>query len=259
VRRADDVPPGGPLWANLLAAEPGRASDFYGRLFGWTTCERDALEFRLHDEPVAGCAKSPGGAERPDRWTLYLATPDVDATIERVVEAGGRVIAPAHDIGRLGRAAFVVDPGRAAVGLWEPLAHRGLALVAEPGAPCWFELHTSNYDACLRFYETALGWPVRPMAGDPAPRYATHGKAHSQRAGIRDTSALPGGGLTPGWTIFFGTTSCERSMQEIEALGGAVLAPVEESPTGRMVTVADPMGAAFHLVEVAAWPEDRNR
>jgi threonine dehydrogenase-like Zn-dependent dehydrogenase len=51
----------------------------------------------------------------------------------------------------------------------------------------------------------------------------------------------------------------DAAVHQVEAQGGAVLAPPGDSPTGHMGTVADPMGAMFRLVEVAAWPEDPNR
>jgi predicted enzyme related to lactoylglutathione lyase len=39
----------------------------------------------------------------------------------------------------------------------------------------------------------------------------------------------------------------DASVAHVESLGGAVIAPAEDTPYGRIATVADPMGAQFRL------------
>ena len=208
--------------------------------------------------PLPGVRRARAASNGPNGWTLYLATPDVDATIGRVVEAGRRVLAP-----RTTPAEAAERPS------WSTQAAPPLACGSRSPTAGSVWLPGPARRAGRAAYERVRRLPpvswdrARVVSGPDGGRPCAsvrHPRQGAQPAsGIREHRPLSANGLTPGWTIFVGTTSCERSMQAVEGLGGAVLTPLEESPTGRIVTVADPMGAASNLVEVGAWPEDRNR
>lgn len=87
----------------------------------------------------------------------------------------------------------------------------GFGVVAEPNTPAWFELHTRNYEATVDFYRTVFKWD-------------TH------------------------WSVYFSVEDADKTLERIEALGGAVVASAEDTPYGRLAQATDPTGALFKLV-----------
>jgi predicted enzyme related to lactoylglutathione lyase len=259
VAKRGDSPLGTPCWVELLTSDPERSQDFYGRLFGWTVEEGGAeyggyKNFLLHDVRVAGCMKNDGNAGVPDLWSIYLATEDAEATVGRAAAAGGQVVVPSMDVMTLGRMAVVVDVGGAVIGAWQPGDHRGFGYVAEPGAPAWFELHTRDYEESLAFYREVFGWQTRTESDVPEFRFSTVSVDDEQYAGVMDASEFLPEGVPAGWTVYFGVTDCDHGVSEVVSLGGEVVMAPEDSPYGRLATVADPTGAVFRLHQPPADP-----
>ena len=79
--------PGDPTWVDLYTTDLDRAIAFYGELFGWTA-DRGGEEFggyttlRKDGRAVAGAMgrHDDPGDPYPDRWTVYLNSPDALAT-----------------------------------------------------------------------------------------------------------------------------------------------------------------------------------
>jgi predicted enzyme related to lactoylglutathione lyase len=46
----------------------------------------------------------------PPHWNVYFNVEDCDASMARAVELGGSVLAPAFDVGGVGRMGFLTDP-----------------------------------------------------------------------------------------------------------------------------------------------------
>jgi predicted enzyme related to lactoylglutathione lyase len=251
-----DIPTGAPIWIDLLTTDQAQAAEFYGQLFGWTLEAPDDgrdfggyRNFLKDGVRIAGSMTKPPGHEMPDVWSVYLATTDAKETIDVAEANGATVIVPAQDVDELGRFAMVQDPTGAAIGLWEPGTHRGSGLLAEPGAPCWFELFTRDHPAALRFYETVFGWPVELVADTDEFRYATYGSGQEQRAGIMDASSFLPEGVPAHWSVYLGVEGADATSRLAESLGGRVLDPAQDTPYGRLATLADPSGAVFKIIE----------
>jgi len=250
-----DIPLGAPVWADLLTSDPARSQDFYGQLFGWTVEDpaddgRDYGGYRnlLHGGVRnAGCMVKQPGMEVPDVWTVYLRTADIKESLDRVEANGGVVHVPANDVHELGRFALVQDPAGAAVGLWEPGTHAGFGHLSEPGAPSWFELHTRDYDASVDFYTKVFAWPAHTAADEPGFRYTTYGKDEAARAGIMDAAAFLPDGVPSHWAIYFATADADATIAQATKLGASVVQAAEDTPYGRLATLADPTGALFKL------------
>jgi uncharacterized protein len=252
VAKRGDSPLGTPCWVELLTSDPERSQEFYGRLFGWTVEDPGAdyggyKNFQLKGERVAGCMRNDGTAGVPDLWSVYLAVDDADATVARVADAGGQVMVPAMDVMALGRMAVVVDAGGAVIGAWQPGEHRGFGFVGEPGAPSWFELQTREYEPSLAFYRAVFGWQTRVEGDSPEFRYSTVDVDEAQYAGVMDASGFLPEGVPGGWTVYFEVADADHSVSEVVALGGEVVMAAEDTPYGRIATVADPTGAVFRL------------
>ena len=249
------APAGAPTWIDLMTSDPERVRAFYGELFGWTSTDPDPdyggyINFLKDAVPVAGCMQNQPEFGTPDVWSVYLASADAKATGDAAEAHGGAVVVPAMDVMDLGRMAVVTDPGGASSGVGEPRAHPGFGVLDEPGAPGWFELHTRDYEPTLAFYRDVFGWDVHTAADTPGFRYSTLGEGEGQLAGIMDAGGdfLPEG-VPAHWSVYFGVESADASIETTVRVGGSVVQPAEDTPYGRMATVADPTGAVFKLIQ----------
>jgi predicted enzyme related to lactoylglutathione lyase len=226
---------------------------FYDALFGWTheSAGEDYggyVNFSKDGIAVAGCMRNGGESGMPDVWSVYLAVIDAAASVGTATAHGGAVIVPAMDVMELGRMAVLVDPGQAAIGVWQPGLHQGFGLLAEPGAPAWFELHTRDYEASVAFYRDVFAWDTHPVSDTPEFRYTTFGEDEGALAGIMDASAFLPDGVPAHWSVYFAVTDTDAALARVAELGGAVVMDAEDTPYGRLATAADPTGALFKLV-----------
>jgi predicted enzyme related to lactoylglutathione lyase len=253
----DSAPVGAPCWVDLLTSEPEKCGAFYGQLFGWTA-ESSGEEFGGYinyskdGHMVAGAMKNDGEMGIPDHWNVYLATPDARATVEAAEAKGGQAMMPAMDVGELGTMAVVSDAGQAAIGIWQPGLHKGFGILNEPGTPNWFELHTRDYDASVRFYQDVFQWDAHVMSDTPEFRYTTLGEGDGALAGIMDASAFLPDGVPANWQIYFGVEDADKALAEVANLGGSVVTPGEDTPFGRLAQAADPTGSLFKVVSPVA-------
>lgn len=251
--RPESFPPGAPCWVDLFSSDLATATDFYRALLGWTTASAGSdyggyVNCSKGGLPVAGMMQGDGEAPVHDVWSVYLATDDIARTVEAAGAQGGETLVPAMPVMALGSMAVVTDPGGSAVGAWQAAEHRGFGLLAEPGAPAWFELHTRSYAAAVAFYEKVFGWDAHTVMDTDEMRYTTLGEDDSAAAGITDIARWPDEGIeTPGWNVYFGVTDTDAALDRARALGGSVVRPTDDSPYGHLATAADPNGAVFML------------
>jgi predicted enzyme related to lactoylglutathione lyase len=237
---------------DLFTSDPDKSRAFYGELFGWTSESAGEeyggyINFSKDGVMVAGAMRNDGSTGSPDLWSVYLASKDAAATVDAAAAHGGQVELPAMPVMELGTMAFVVDPGRGRIGVWQPGLHQGFGIVAEPGAPAWFELHTTAYDASLEFYRDVFGWDTHTVSDAPDFRYTTLGEGEGQLAGIMDASAFMPAGAPATWSVYFGTDNADAALAKIVAMGGSVVDAAEDTPYGRLATATDPTGARFKL------------
>ncbi|UCE03680.1 MAG: hypothetical protein JSW67_05710 [Candidatus Latescibacterota bacterium] len=70
---------------------------------------------------MAGVCHARGGnVGLPAQWLIYITVSDLDASIARCSELGGKVVVPAKGYGGQGRYCVIEDPARAVVALFEP-------------------------------------------------------------------------------------------------------------------------------------------
>ncbi|MCM3882060.1 VOC family protein [Frankia sp. R82] len=252
--KAENIPSGAPCWADLMTSGAEGAKAFYRDLFGWSA--QGAVEkfggytnLELGGALVGGLMpKQPESGPVPDGWSIYLATADADKTVAAAAEHGGGVIVPPMAVDELGVMAVVTDPTGAAIGMWQPGTHAGFGVLAEPGAPGWFELFTRDFTAAVDFYREVFDWDVHIVSDTPEFRYATYGEGESVRAGIMDASAFLPEGVPAHWSVYFGAADTDATLARAAELGGTVLQPGEDTPYGRIGIAADLTGAVFKLV-----------
>ena len=142
----DSAPAGAPCWVDLFTSDPEKTCVLRRGLrldvgIGRRGVRRlhQLLEGRragrrLHAQRRrVGCARSVVDLPRVN---------DAQATVDAAAANGGQVELPPMPVMELGTMAFVIDPGQGRIGVWQPGLHKGFGVLAEPGAPSWFELHT---------------------------------------------------------------------------------------------------------------------
>jgi predicted enzyme related to lactoylglutathione lyase len=116
-------------WVDLAATDAERAKDFYGRLFGWASCEQSAnggsfTRLLLSGQDVGSIyqiRKAHFDRGMPSHWTPYIRVDDVQDAVRRAVSFGGKVIVRPFVVSGVARIALILDSVDALVGLWEPI------------------------------------------------------------------------------------------------------------------------------------------
>lgn len=120
------------------------------------------------------------------------------------------------------------------------------------GAPCWFELSSTDPARSQAFLAAVFGWEGVSMdVGDAGP-YAF----------VRNANGTVGavGGMPPGadgapsyWGVYFASADLDASVAAATASGATVFAePFDVPGHGRGAVLADPGGAVFNLWQPAS-------
>jgi predicted enzyme related to lactoylglutathione lyase len=242
---------GAPCWVDLTTTDPERSRAFYTALLGWTVEDPNPefggyANFRKDGVLAAGVFPSQDGAQSV--WSTYLATDDADKTLAAVAAHGGQSVFGPHQVGDLGRMAGITDPDGAFVGVWQPARHQGFGVVAESGAPAWFELHTRAYDRVLDFYRAVFGWPTSVMSDTAEFRYTTLQGDDGPLAGVMAAEGFLPDGVPSHWAVYFQVDDTDAAVDKAVELGGSVVQAAMDTPYGRLAHLADPTGAQFRLI-----------
>ncbi len=114
-----------------------------------------------------------------------------------------------------------------------------------PGAPCWFELSTSDQNAAKKFYAEVFGWSIDDHDMGPEGVYTIFQVAGSD---VAAACTLQDPAMRPAWMIFFHAPDVDASAAKAKQLGGTVVAgPFDAGEYGRMAVLRDPEGVHFAL------------
>jgi predicted enzyme related to lactoylglutathione lyase len=97
-------------------------------------------------------------------------------------------------------------------------------------------------------YAGELGWRARDP-DDPFTLYDTELDGVARPVAGRLTTDT---GLAPGWMVYFSVPDVDKAAATATDLGGTVLVPTREVPTGLITAIADPAGAAITLLQAPA-------
>lgn len=120
-----------------------------------------------------------------------------------------------------------------------------------PGAPCWFELGTTNQDGAKHFYGQLFGWTSVDIPMGPAGFY-TMLQLDGRDAGAAYT-LMPeqtAQGIPPHWMVYFYTPDADASTAKAAELGAKVIMPaMDVFDSVRVSMLQDPTGAHFSLCQ----------
>lgn len=256
VQRDTPWPPGTPCWVDLSVDDPGRAKAFYSALFGWEAQEGPPeaggyLLCMVDGQPVAGIGPKMGSGEAPNAWTTYLASEDADQTADKIASAGGQVLMAPFDVMDVGRMTIATDPDGAVFGVWQAAKHTGMQLANEPGAVCWNENMSRNFDANKAFYQAVFGYEYDDMSSEGFS-YATFRTAGDALGGIGALGEPAPAEVPAHWMTYFMVADTDDALTTATSLGGHVMRPAWDTPYGRMAIASDDQGAVFALMGMAS-------
>lgn len=115
------------MWVDLTTPETDKIRDFYTEVVGWKVSPVDMGGYddycmipRDSEAPVAGVCHARGTNEGlPRHWLIYITVENLDDSLRRCQELGGRVIHGPRDMGGPQRFAVIEDPSGAVAALFQ--------------------------------------------------------------------------------------------------------------------------------------------
>jgi predicted enzyme related to lactoylglutathione lyase len=241
-------PIGSPVAVDLLTDDLDSARRFYGPLLGWTFGFDESLQIvRCLAAGIPTATLCPSSSAPVAGWRVTFAGPAPAVTAERAARAGGRLLS---HTGSAPSPLHVADPAGAT------FAVTGDSMDAlpgpAPGRPAWFENMTADAPAADRFYQDVL--ELVPVAAQdthqqpPGPDYVLLTAAGRPVAGRLALTPDLAATLGSRWMVYFAHSDVDSAATRAGELGGGVLVPPRDTPTGRVAAVADPAGAVFTLL-----------
>lgn len=245
-------------WVDLMAHDIEAAKLFYSRLFGWETTPTDPhMQYSnamQGGKMVAGIGGMPDDMKKqgvPPMWSSYAWTDDAAKVEARAREAGAKILMPTMQIAEHGSMMYFMDPGGAAVGVWQAGTHRGAGIVNKPNSLCWNELYSRNVEQSKAFYAKVFGWKYDAM---PMPGFEYNVVKVGERSngGILPMPSEVPEGVPPHWMVIFAVADCDATVRKCEELGGKVqMPPMDIEGVGRFAILLDSQGAAFSVMRLA--------
>jgi hypothetical protein len=248
----------------LVTPDLAVAKQFYGGLLGWqfrdlAVAGQAYAEASLDGQSVGGLLQRPQGvgmARRPSVWLTYLAVRDVGITRALAVSQGAKVLLEPHTVPGRGREAVFADPQGAVFAVLASSSGDPPDEMADPGEWIWAALRTSDPDAGAGFYQQLFSYEVYDLpaeAGQTPLMLASDNQARASANGL--PADRPN--ARPHWLGYVHVQDVAAMSAQVLALGGKVLLPARlDRHGGRVAVVADPLGAAFGLLE---WPEGQGK
>ncbi|WP_263355761.1 VOC family protein [Acidicapsa ligni] len=247
-------------WYELMTTDTDAAGAFYSNVVGWTTQavggpDMPYTTFNIGGTGVAGMMKLPEMAGSKPSWIGYIHVDDVDAYVDKVTAAGGKLHKAPFDVPGMLRLAVFADPQGAAFILFTsnpamPTPPNRPA-AGSPGTISWHELMATNGAAAFDFYTKLFGWAeAGSIDMGPMGAYQMFLQDGKPSGGIMTKPAeVP----APFWTFYFQVDNINAAIERLKAGGGSVINGPHQVPGDDWIVQAlDPQGGMFALVSKTA-------
>jgi predicted enzyme related to lactoylglutathione lyase len=242
-------------WYELMTSDTKAAGKFYSNVVGWTTREVSGADgnqyttFNLGDAGIAGMLHIPGHTA----WIGYIAVDDVDAHIEKIIEAGGKLWKPATDVPGMLRFAVMSDPQGAAIVVFTPnpaMPSPERPAPPTPGTIGWHELYTTDLESGFEFYNKLFGWTkVSDMDMGPMGIYRIFDEGDHKQMGDGGVMTKAPDIPVSSWNFYFNVDSINAAIERVKSGGGKIVnGPMQVPGGGWIIQGQDPQGAMFSLV-----------
>ena len=243
-------------WYELMTNDTAAAGKFYSSVVGWTTQDvgmpgMPYTTFNVDGVGITGMLTVPGA---PNMWVGYIHVENVDAKVEEIVAAGGKLWRPATDVPGMLRFTVMSDPQGAAIVIFtsnpDMPTPANRPAPPTPGTIGWHELYTTDLEGAWSFYSSQFGW-TKSSDMDMGPmgvyRIFDEGKGSPMGDGGMMTKApeMP----NSRWGFYFSVDAIGAAIERVNAGGGKVIQGPHQVPGGQWIIQGiDPQGANFALV-----------
>jgi hypothetical protein len=230
-----------------------RAKDFYGFVFDWTFQEWGDHYVLIDTGAHPGGGLAPVANPEPPGVTSYVLVADVEATLRRAGDIGGRVVTPRTEEPGVGAWAHLADPWGNELGLWQASAPPPAPRGSGRNGFCWLELNAPLLDPTADYYEKLFGWD---FFYDPG-RYATyaHTRFEGKSFGVGLVADEPAVRQISGVLVHVYADDLAATGALIAARGGqVVLGPTEIPEVGYCSEFLDPEGNRLAIFSEAPPP-----
>jgi predicted enzyme related to lactoylglutathione lyase len=239
-------------WNELLTSDEAAATKFYSAVFGWQTADFSGggakyTIWKSQGKGVGGLMKRPM-ENMPPHWMGYVTVADVDATLKKAGDAGGKVLMPALNVPTVGRIAVLQDPQGATLGIIRP---QGQPTNCSANQIVWCDIPVKDLDRSIQFYSAVLGAPIKKEQHEGntfamLPHAEEHGVSGCLTTGCEGSKSEPS---QSGPLLYF---NCQGRLDQAIAAagsnGGKVLQPKHAiGPYGFCAVVLDSEGNRIAL------------
>lgn len=237
------------VWHDLITTDIPSAVEFYKKVVGWSTQPFDPegkyLMWTGKHGAVGGVGSVPEGVS--PYWRVYIGTDDIDATIAKAQQLGGKVTTSVTDIPNVGKWAALQDPQGNEFGLFWSAEPKKPEMHRDPGELHWHELATEDHQVVFKFYQSLFGWQhgIDHNIGEMGVYSVfTHEGRPQGMGGMYNKLA----GVPHGWRTYTIVKDAAKAVPMIKRLGGTITQAPEQVPGGSwIVKFTDPQGALHAL------------
>lgn len=236
-------------WHDLITTDIPSAVEFYKKVIGWQTQPFEPagtyLMWTGKHGTVGGVGPAPEAVT--PYWRVYIGTDDINATIVKALQLGGKVTMPVADIPNVGKWASLQDPQGNEFGLFWSADSKTPELHRDPGEFNWHELVTDDHEAAFKFYQQLFGWQhgIDHNIGEMGVYSVFTHEGRPQGMGGMYNRA---NGVPSGWRTYTIVKDASKAASTIKRLGGVVTQAAEQVPGGSwIVKFTDPQGASHAL------------
>lgn len=116
-------------WLDLTVPDASGIQDFYKQVIGWQveSFAMDGYDDYMMKSPESGkvtsgiCHARGDNAGLPAQWLVYIYVANLDASLKKCEQLGGRPLTPVKHYGNDGKYCIIQDPAGAVMALFEDL------------------------------------------------------------------------------------------------------------------------------------------
>lgn len=240
------------VWFDHVSNDSRKAQKFYNEVLGWKVephkSEGETYEMIQAGDTAIGGYTPPSNGDKA-HWVAYIAVDDVDKATKAATANGAKVTQKPSDIPNVGRWARIEDPQGAEISFFKSAsgADDADAKNIPTGRFFWNELHTTDPDKAITFYEKVVGYTHKSMDMGQGGAYHVIGSGGVDRGGV--THWLEPG-VKPHWLPYVHVDDADATVERAKKAGGKVLFGPENIPNvGRFGVLQDPTGAVLAVMK----------
>ena len=232
------------IWADLSSYEPNKTRRFYEEVFGWRYYDSyDYLTAYKGSTEVVGLYQTPLKFQKmkmPSFWMSYIQVESVQETIEKARRLGG-IIELANLENPIGGIALIRDTLGAGFTVYEGNSLNSRT-VSEENTLIYNELHVSNIQKAVEFYEELFEWKFEWLDNSSVDVYGV--QSNEKIASIYEIENSFKGKYEY-WVCSFGVKNLEETITKIRKNKGLII-----FNEGNRVLCSDGSEAFFYVQQV---------